>query len=58
MKKQIEKDSIETLQGDEILKLKQSIDHNGVFNSFEPEIKNMFRKYFESLLRYIYTFDS
>ena len=38
--------------------LRQSNDHRGIFNMFEPDFKNMVGLYFDSLLNYVYTFDT
>ena len=46
------------LENDEILILRQSDDHRGVLNIFEPEFKMMLGMYFDSLLNFVYTFDT
>ena len=45
------------LENNELSSLRQSDDHSEVFSAFEPEIRNMLRGYFDSLLNFIYTFD-
>ena len=46
----------EVLEENEIVLMRQSYDHRGVFNIFEPELKNMIGRYFDALLNYVYTF--
>ena len=48
----------EVMEEHDLLILRQSGDQRGVFSMFEPEIKKMFGMYFDSLLNYVYTFDT
>ena len=53
-----EHDVPKVLEDEDILIIRQRDDQRGVFNIFEPEFKAMVRIYFDSLLNYIYTFDT
>ena len=48
----------EVIENSNVLLLRQSNEHRGIFTTFEPEFKNMVGLYFDSLLNYVYTFDT
>ena len=48
----------DVIEDSDVFILRQSNDHRGIFNMFTPEFKNMVRLYIDSLLNYVYTFDT